>query len=561
LSIGKKISIGLFAVIVILVLSLGIIIVQINSIKSKVTEGVERQVKNVELAEEIKFALAMQGLYLREIIIEDTPDTREQLSYYQNVLDELIVELKNTVESEETKQYAAEIDKFNQDFNSDVENMWSYYNKGNLEKAKDIVNNDAQESNSSILEYAEKTLDYQLEILDIVSKDTKDSVSLTSFITMIAIILGLVVAIFIVLFVRRSISKPLLNVVNAAQQIANGDLTEKDLQIKSKDEIGQLSNAFNQMKSNLQGLIQNVQTNTEHLTVVAEELSASTEEMTATSEDIAKRVSENTEISIVTATAANESARAMEETSSGIQRIAESSQILQQNALEFSETATKGSKTVVQAQQQMQSIKDSTSFVNELVQKLSKQSEEIGNITQVITNITDQTNLLALNAAIEAARAGEHGKGFAVVADEVRKLAEESKESASRIVELTNVIINDTVSVEKAVKESLQSVNLGVEVIKESGTAFQSIHEGILVVNDKINEISAASQQISAGAEEVAASVENIANGANNSSDNFQTIAAAVEEQTATMNGVNHVAIDLSNKSVELQELIKQFKV
>jgi len=143
----------------------------------------------------------------------------------------------------------------------------------------------------------------------------------------------------------------------------------------------------------------------------------------------------------------------------------------------------------------------------------------------------------------------------------VRKLAEESKESASRIVELTNVIINDTVSVEKAVKESLQSVNLGVEVIKESGTAFQSIHEGILVVNDKINEISAASQQISAGAEEVAASVENIANGANNSSDNFQTIAAAVEEQTATMNGVNHVAIDLSNKSVELQELIKQFKV
>ncbi|SOB92626.1 methyl-accepting chemotaxis protein [Ureibacillus xyleni] len=561
MSIGKKIGLGFITIIIVLIASLSIILNQINNINKKVEQAIDEQVYQVELAEEIKFGLAMQGIYVREVALDNNQKTRDNLAHYQNYLDEKIEELTKVANTSVLKEYTEEINKFNNQFNADVEKMWEYYNAGEEEKAFDVINIDAEKSNVGILENSEKILNYQLEQLDKVTASAKKTVSLTRTITFSAIIIGFIIAIIILLYVRRAITNPLVKVVEAAGSIADGDLSQEDMQVRSKDEIGQLSIAFNKMKTNLQELIKNIQSNAEHLTMSAEELSASTEEMTATSEDIAYRISETAEIAATSATASNESSKAMDETASGIQRIAESTQALNQNAQDTSTTAFNGSKTVEKAQSQMKVIKDSTTLVNDLVQKLSKQSEEIGNITQVITNITDQTNLLALNAAIEAARAGEHGKGFAVVADEVRKLAEESKVSASKIVELTNIIKADTENVEKAVSNSLHSVSEGVDIITESGIAFNTIQEAIHSMNDQISDISAASQQISASAEQVAASIVEISNGSTSASDNVQMVAAAVQEQTATMVGVNDVAVELAGKSVELQELIKQFKV
>ncbi|TSI11466.1 methyl-accepting chemotaxis protein [Lysinibacillus sp. BW-2-10] len=561
MSIGKKIGIGFFTIIIVLVISLGIILVQINNVNKQVKQAMDEQVVQVRLADDIKFGMAMQGLYIRGVMIDDTPETRENLSKYQKFLDDKILELTSIATEGELKGYADEINVFNNNFNSAVEEMWSYLNAGNKEKALEIVLEKAKVANIGILEFSEKIANYQVEKLNQVADNAKDSVSLTRTITFAAIIIGILIGLFIIAYVRRTITKPLVDVVDAANIIADGDLTQEPLRIKSQDEIGQLSTAFNKMKGNLQTLLKNVQESTEHLTIAAEELSASTEEMTATSEDMASRVSETAEIAQTSAASANESARAMDETATGVQKIAESTQVLNQNALDTAQTAKQGSSTVERAKNQMHHIKDSTTLVNDLVQKLSKQSEEIGHITQVITNITDQTNLLALNAAIEAARAGEHGKGFAVVADEVRKLAEESKVSATKIVELTNIIKADTENVEKAVSNSLHSVSEGVEIINLSGEAFSSIQRAIHIMNEQIEDISAASQQISASAEEVSASVQEISNSAVIASDHTQTIAAAVEEQTATMVGVNNVAVELADKSVGLQQLIKQFKV
>lgn len=561
MSIGKKIGIGFFTVIVVLMISLGTILMQINNINKKVEQAIDNQVAQVRLADDIKFGMAMQGLYVRAIMIDDTPETRDNLSTYSKFLEDKIAELTEVATEDELKEYMNEIHVYKNNFNEAVDKMWTYYNVGDKETALEVVLQEAKTANIGILEYSEKIANYQIEQLDKVSASAKDTVNLTRSITFAAIIIGILIGTIFIYYVIRTISKPLQKIVGTANLIAEGDLTEEDIVHKSKDEIGQLSIAFNKMKSNLQLLISNVQANTEHLSVAAEELSASTEEMTATSEDMAKRVEDTAELAKTSANASNESARAMDETASGVQKIAESAQALHQNAMDSSETAIAGSKTVEQAQSQMNIIKEASTVVNNLVQKLSKQSEEIGNITQVITTITDQTNLLALNAAIEAARAGEHGKGFAVVAEEVRKLAEESKLSANKIVELTNSIKEDTENVEKAVNDSLQSVHEGVDIISETGQSFKLIHEAIQLMNDQISDISAASQQISASAEEVAASVEEISNGSTNAADHIETIAASVEEQTATMIGVNNVAMELSDQSIELQTLLKRFKV
>ncbi|HEY4532136.1 MAG TPA: methyl-accepting chemotaxis protein, partial [Kurthia sp.] len=162
---------------------------------------------------------------------------------------------------------------------------------------------------------------------------------------------------------------------------------------------------------------------------------------------------------------------------------------------------------------------------------------------------------------IEAARAGEHGKGFAVVADEVRKLAEQSKSSANSIVNLTLEIKADTENVERAVSDSLVSVEDGVKIISNAGESFTTIVDAVTQMSMQIQEISATSEELSASAEQVTASVNEIALSSNESSGNLEMIAAAVEEQTATMQQVNAVAVSLSDNAQTLQQEIQQFKV
>ena len=209
----------------------------------------------------------------------------------------------------------------------------------------------------------------------------------------------------------------------------------------------------------------------------------------------------------------------------------------------------------------MTTIYESTKLTTELIQKLSKQSEEIKSISRVITSITEQTNLLALNAAIEAARAGEHGKGFAVVADEVRKLAEESNASAGQIVALTNEIQTDTKNVEKAVQESLQTVEAGVGIINEAGLSFSQIENAVDDMKAQIEDISAVTEEISAAAEEVAASVAEIAAASKSTAEQAESSKETSQQQLATMQEINAVSNDLSNRAIDLQSAVNQFRV
>ena len=209
----------------------------------------------------------------------------------------------------------------------------------------------------------------------------------------------------------------------------------------------------------------------------------------------------------------------------------------------------------------MVAINESTTVVNDLVQKLSQQTNEIEKMTKVITDITDQTNLLSLNAAIEAARAGDHGKGFAVVADEVRKLAESSKQSANSIVELTMEIQKDTANVEQAVTNAIGSVKDGVKIINHAGESFTEIVGAVNMMTTQIEEISATAEQISASAEEVTASVTEIANGADTAAQSINSIASSMEEQTATMQEVSGIASGLVDSATELQQEISKFRV
>ncbi len=561
MSVGGKLNIAFYSIIALLCISIGITFINLNNIDEKTEEALDNRVEQLRVIDQIRFDLAMQGLYARALMLETTDENRNNLINYAEDLDINVLKLKELYTTEEMKNYWDELNSYNNDFNITMEELLVTIDEGDLAGATTLVNTTLQDTNVNILNVATEMAEFQQEQLTLIKEETDQAMGTSRISSIVVLVISILISIFLIIYVRKTITTPLRKVMDAAHVIADGDLSQPDVVAKSRDEIGQLAIVFNDMKTSLRGLIKNVQTNSEQLSAAAEELSASTEEISATTEDVTRQVANTAESAQGASRAAGESAVAMEETAQGVQRIAEASQMLHSSSLDASETATQGKKIIEHAKQQMDVINTSTATVNELVQKLAKQTEEIENITKVITDITDQTNLLALNASIEAARAGEHGKGFAVVANEVKKLAEESKESANSIAALTVEIKTDTENVEKAVGNSLTSVKDGVEIISEAGESFHAIVGAVNTMTSQIQEISATSEQISASAEEVSASVNEISNGAEMASDSIDTIAAAMEEQAATMQEVNSVAISLNDSAQDLQTEIQRFKV
>lgn len=561
MSVGAKLNVAFYSMLAIFAITIGITFLSLNNIEAKTEEALDQRVEQIRSVDQIRFGLSMQGLYARAVVLDGKDESVENFEYYKTFLIDEILHLESLAISELMKEHIVQLQKYNNDFNNGSLDMLDALARDDKVLANGFINTKLRVANDGILDVANQIIDYQEQKLAEISEQTDGAIALTKSIAIIALVVSSAIVFFFIFNIRRGITMPLKHVVKQANIIAAGDLSQHDIVIKTKDEIGQLGNAFNLMKVNLSGLIKSVQVNAEQLSASAQELSASTEEITASTEDVTVRVNVTAETSQVSAHASSESARAMEETAAGVQRIAEATQLLHGSSVDASVTANNGGDIIHKAQKQMRIISTSTSSVNNLVKKLAQQTEEINKITTVITDITDQTNLLALNAAIEAARAGEHGKGFAVVADEVRKLAEQSKTSATSIVSLTLEIKADTENVERAVSDSLVSVQEGVEVITEAGESFTSIAKAVNVMSTQIEEISATSEQISASAEQVSASVNEIANGAGESSGNLSMISAAVEEQTATMQQISDVAVTLSERAQDLQQEIHQFKV
>ena len=380
--------------------------------------------------------------------------------------------------------------------------------------------------------------------------------------TMITIsLVAIIVSIFVSIILSNYIIHPILIVVKRMKRISEGDLSGEKLHTKSKDEIAQLTISTNEMQQNLQQIIQEVRHSSVQVASSAEELTASAEETSRVTEQITTTVQE---IAIGTSNelkSAEQTLQIIHELSEGAQQIAHHSESVVTTAVNASEKATFGTKSIQNATEQMNLIHQSVNGLAIVIKDLGDRSTEINHINDVISEIANQTNLLALNAAIEAARAGEHGRGFAVVADEVKKLAQQSVQSAKQISEIIKLIQDESNKAFHSMEVATKEVQTGIAIINESGQSFAIIDDSINRVTTEIQEVAAASQQMAAGSEQVVQSMQQITDISGKIASSTEDVSTSTEEQLASMEEITAASNSLTEMVENLQSLTGKFKL
>lgn len=344
----------------------------------------------------------------------------------------------------------------------------------------------------------------------------------------------LIVLPFTLLLIRRSIVGPIRQVSETMADIAEGegDLTRR-ITSKSNDEIGKLATGFNTFAQKIHDTIAQVAKS-------AGEVASAATEIAAVSDEMANGLSQQSaQVHTISS--------AIEEMNASIVEVARKSVDVAEHAKHDAKSAQEGGIIVNETVREMQSIKQTVTDTANSVEELGKRSEQIGQIIEVINDIADQTNLLALNAAIEAARAGEHGRGFAVVADEVRKLADRTTKATDEIAHSITAIQTETKEAVERMSKGTEQVATGVERASEAGESLKRIVNSSQAAVDMIQSIAAAAEEQSAASAQVANNIENISSFTRQSSEGASQAAEASGQ--------------LSAKAEQLQSLVRQFKI
>ncbi|GGA33840.1 methyl-accepting chemotaxis protein [Paenibacillus physcomitrellae] len=372
------------------------------------------------------------------------------------------------------------------------------------------------------------------------------------------VICALVIAV-ISYFAANYILRPIYVLIRLMKKAAAGDLTER-LPVKGKDEMEQLKEHTNIMLDSFTLTLQKLGEAVQYTSASSKQLTAISLDSLSATEQTASAVVQMTKGSEVQVEGSEQSASAMEEMSIGIQRIAESSSIVNERTMHVQEQIAQGDQVVQDAVVQIINVREAADRSAAMIQKLESHSSEIDQIVSYISEIAQQTNLLSLNASIEAARAGEHGRGFAVVADEVKKLAEQTARSTGTIADIMSQIRNAAAETSKSITEEREEVSKSVMQIEQVGDVFSAIIHAVNEVSNQINEVSAATQQLSASTEEVSASMQEMVGISRGALNELSGIATKAEEQHRHMEKISASSEALSLMAVELEELVAGFK-
>lgn len=424
---------------------------------------------------------------------------------------------------------------------------WWQHHENFLVLAKKFEEQKDQQSYNDMSDYALLTITESYikaenslnELIKLNSKEVEkshkiaDENSSMAFLLLIIVsILGISLSIILGIIITKSITNPLDKGVKFAQSIASGDLTV-EIDVKQKDEIGILANTLKNMATNLKNIISETKNG-------INVLSTSSSEILTTVTEISSGAAES-------ATAVSETTTTIEEVRQTAMVSNQKAEVLMESSQKAANSVEKGRESIHDVIESMNRIDDQMGIISDTVIKLSEQNRTISEITSSVADIADQSNLLAVNAAIEAAKAGEHGRGFTVVAQEIRILADQSKKSTAQIKDILNEInksVNQAVGV---TEEGNRTVDEGIRLVNQSGEVIEILSENVEETTQASLQILSSNQQQMAGMDQIVPAMENI--------------KQASEQNVTGMKQTQSAANDLNNLGQKLKEIVERFKV
>jgi methyl-accepting chemotaxis protein len=427
----------------------------------------------------------------------------------------------------------------------DLKTAWNVYGElrqkafdlavnGEIEKARPIVAN-AVAKIKAINKKLHRLLEIQNEAGKELHIDAGNEYKLMMNVAIGTAIIAILTALSLGIILAKVIASPLQKGVNLAEAIAGGDLTNRldRAEIERNDEVGQLLTAMGNMAEKLKSIMAELKSTADNVASASNQLSASSEQMSRGTTEQSGRASQ-------IATSSNEMSQTVVDIAKNASNIASA-------ATDAAKTAQDGGNVVNKSVQEVKAIAGTVSETAKMVSSLGERSKQIGEIVSVINDIADQTNLLALNAAIEAARAGEQGRGFAVVADEVRKLAERTAKATSEIGDMIKAIQDEVQKAVTSMNEGTKRVNVGVELSTQAGNALQGIVKSVNNLQTMVQQIASATEEMSTVSETISGDIE--------------TIATVSKETSASSGQIAHASNDLARLASNLQNIVRQFKV
>jgi len=507
----------------------------ISSLNSNIVNLLDKRIPQMNLLAEINQAIAATSLQINEAIrAESVVASRSELSSTagnQRAATENLDKLKASMSSEKEKALFQAVSNKRGAYSATRNKVVSLLNEGNKPEAL-----------KALRELTAQRVAYQAALSELAShvqerakldgNATASGARKARIAIVTLVVLSLGIAALVALWIVNSITRPLNAAVETADRIAERDLT---VQVTGIDgtETGKLMAAMGNMVQNLRDIVSQT-------SAISASIAASSTELHATSEQIASGAEQ---VACQTQTVAT----ASEEMSATSNDIAQNCHAAARNSQQASSAAETGAQVVAQTVEVMNRIADRVNATSRTVESLGARSDQIGAIVGTIEDIADQTNLLALNAAIEAARAGEQGRGFAVVADEVRALAERTTKATREISEMIKAIQGETKGAVSAMEEGVREVQQGTEEAAKSGSALQEILNQINAVSMQVNQIATAAEEQTATISEITGNITQI-------SDVVQRTAQGSQESSVA-------AAQLASLSDDLSTLVAQFKL
>ena len=389
----------------------------------------------------------------------------------------------------------------------------AYVNQGI--EAGNILMEDFDKTSIAITSIVEEFVKQQTDEASAMTGNVQKSIGQIMVVLLVISLITIVSGFLIAWYITSSVVRPLIRAVDVSNSIANGDLTVK-IESDSNDETGQLLNSMKNMVANLKKLIADIKETSSNMASASEQLSASSEEM---SKGVVSQSDRSTQI-----------ASAAHEMSQTVVEIARNASSIAVSASGTANIAKEGEHIVDKSVSEVKDIAATVSESSKVMVSLGERSRQIGDIIRVISEIADQTNLLALNAAIEAARAGEQGKGFAVVADEVRKLAERTAKATSEIGSMIGAIQEEVQKSVTSMDEVSKMVGTGVEFSTQTGEALHKIVSSVSELQMMVQQIASATEEMSATSEQISGDIMAVANVSKETSTGSEQIAGASSE-------------------------------